>query len=169
MLITSLLENEDLFKAELALRNATTENVLDACREYLKVLFDYREELYDLRGIPEIDLEQPSPLAREVAQHIRTAIRAVIEITTRERNRAESLIGSFTEISGYDAAETLNLYKYRGIDNWYLTGSRVTAPDGRISDRLTIIEAAETAGLLRREAYVRDASKAATAEISKGD
>src|SRR5437763_9041938 len=74
---------------------------------------------------------------------------------------AESLVLSFTAISGYGAVEILNRQKHRGRADWRLSASGASYSDAASSERMTIQEAVETASLLRREAHVaRNASAA---------
>jgi hypothetical protein len=153
MTIINLLINESLLEAELALSKATSDNVVELCRNYIKLLTEYRDRLYELRGIPEINLAQTSLLGRELIEQARKAVRAAVEITVRERNRTESLLESFTSISGYEAAETFNQLKYKGFDNWELRGGGIRATGG---EPLRIEEAVDLAGGLRRAAYVAD-------------
>ena len=154
MLIVKLLVNENLLEAEAALNQADSENIIELGRAYLQRLNEYREELYKLRGVPEINLKQPSPLARELTVQARKAIRSVVEITTRERNQTELLLESFTSLSGYEAIDTFNRLKYKGADNWELGANCVHSKNSAGNEQLTIQEAVETAGLLRREAYI---------------
>lgn len=181
--------NEHLLKAELALNDATADNVIGLCRNYLHLLAEYRDHLRELRGIPEINLAQASALGRELVEQARKAVLASVEITVREYNRTEALLGSFVSITNYQAAETFNYLEYKGAVNWKAssagvhrilpTGSGETAEFRRtfassaiavranesatvtnaattetIIDQLTVEEAVDTAGRLRREAYV---------------
>lgn len=154
MLIIELLVNEKLIKAEFALNQANSGNIVDLCRDYLQVLTEYRDELYKLRGVPEINLQQPSLLARELVEQVRKAIRSAVEITTRERHRTESLLASFISISGYEVVNTFNRLKYRGFDNWELKANSVNSQNNGGYEQIAIQEAVETASLLRREAYI---------------
>ena len=155
MLIVNLLVNENLIKAENALSHANSENIIELCKEYLQVLSEYREELYKLQGVPEIDLEQPSALARELSVQVRKAIRSALEITTRERNQTESLLESFTSISGYQAIDTFNRLKYKSFDNWELGANSIRPNKNKNKDnQLTMQEAVDTASLLRRKVYI---------------
>lgn len=154
MLIVNLLVNENLIKAEFALSQANAENIIELCGEYLQVLSEYRDELYKLRGMPEIDLQQPSTLARELAEQVRKAIRSALEITTRERNQTESLLGSFTSISGYQAIDTFNRLKYKDSNDWELGSNSIRPHNNSNFDQLTIQEAVDTASQLRRKAYI---------------
>jgi hypothetical protein len=162
MLIVKLLVNENLLNAEIALNRANSSNIIELCRTYLLMLTEYRDELYKLRGTPEINLKQSSKLARELTEQVRKAIRSALEITTRERNETENLLESFTAISGYEAVETFNELKYQGFDNWELWSGGVRLKDNAEGEKYpTMQEAVETASLLRREAYL--AQKNATA------
>jgi hypothetical protein len=154
MLIVNLLVNENLVNAESALNKATSGNIIELCRNYILVLNSYRDELSKLRGTPEISFQQSSTLARELTEQVRRAIRGAIEITTRERNMTESLLKSFTAISGYEAVDTLNQMQHKGFDNWELQSSGVRSKRHAGDELMTIQEAVETAGALRREAYV---------------
>jgi len=156
MLIIEMLVNENLIKAESALNGANSENIVQLCGQYLQVLTDYRQELYKIREIPEINLEQPSLLARELIDQVRKTIRSAIEITTRERNRTELLLASFTTISGYEVVNTFNQLKYKGFDNWELKANAVYSQNNGGFEQIAIQEAIEDASLLRRESYIRD-------------
>jgi hypothetical protein len=156
MLIIELLVNENLIKAESALNGANSGNLIELCREYLRILTEYRDELYKLRGIPEINLEQQSSLARELVEQVRKTIRSAIEITTRERNRTELLLTSFTSISGYEVVDTFNRLKYKGFDNWELKANSVNSQNNGGFEQIAIQEAIDAASLLRRESYITD-------------
>lgn len=153
MKIINLLINEDLLKAELALEKATAEDVVELGNTYLGKLEEYREQLHRLGGIPEIDFAQQSRLGRELIEQSRKAIRAAIEVTTSERNRVESLVDSLTLINGWDAAMTFNRLEHKDSKDWELAGSEVRiATNG---ERLSVQDAVELAGQLRREAYIK--------------
>ncbi|HEY8560363.1 MAG TPA: hypothetical protein VIL74_08290 [Pyrinomonadaceae bacterium] len=156
MLIIEMLVNENLIKAEAALNRANSGNIVELCREYLQILTLYRAELYKLREIPEINLEQPSALARELVDQVRRTIRTAIEITTRERNRTELLLDSFITISGYDAVNTFNRLKHKGFDNWELKANALYSRNNGGFEQIAMPEAIEAASLLRRESYIRD-------------
>jgi len=156
MLIIEMLVNENLIKAESALNGANSGNIVELCREYLRILTEYRDELYKLQGIPEINLEQPSSLARELVEQVRKAIRSAVEITTRERNQTELLLTSFTSISGYEVVNTFNRLKYKGFDNWELKANSVNSQNNGDFEQIAIQEAIEEASLLRRESYITD-------------
>lgn len=153
MLIIELLVNENLIKAEFALNKANSGDIVELCREYLRILTEYRDELYKLRGLPETTLPQSS-LARELVEQVRRSIRTAIEITTRERNKTESLIKSFTSISGYEVVDTFNRLRYRGFDNWELKANSINSHNKDGFDQIAMQEAIETASLLRRDAYI---------------
>jgi hypothetical protein len=153
MLIVNLLVNENLLNAEMALNRAESGNIIELCRNYLLLLNEYRDELFKLRSSPEINQQPVSPLARELTEQVRKAIRSAVEITTRERNQAEHLLQTLTAISGYEAAETFNFLQYKGYDNWEMRsgGVRVKGDDDKL---MTVQEAVEKASLLRCEEYV---------------
>ncbi|MET0751758.1 MAG: hypothetical protein ABWZ66_00160 [Pyrinomonadaceae bacterium] len=152
MTIINLLINESLIDAELALGKATSDNIVELCRNYLKLLTEYRDQLYDLRGMPEINIKQPSSLGRELIEQARKAVRAAVEITVRERNETESLLESFTTISGHEAAETFNQLKYKDSDSWEMRAGGIRFKDE--VEPISIQEAVDLAGQLRRDAYV---------------
>jgi len=146
--------DQNLLDAESALQRATGDDIIQLCRDYLLLLSKYRDQLYELRGTPEICLQQISTAARELVEQTRRAIRTSLEITTKERNEVETLLKSFTSINGYEAAKTFNRLNYQGFDNWESSagGLRLKSESG--DKRMSIQEAVETAGRLRREAYI---------------
>lgn len=152
MKIVNLLINEDLLKAELALEKASADDVVELGITYLEKLKEYREQLHQLGGIPEISFAQQSRLGRELIEQSRKAVRAAIEVTTNERNRVESLVDSLTMINGWDAATTFNRLKHKDSTDWELAGAEVRIASN--GERMTVTEAVETAGKLRREAYI---------------
>ena len=154
MKIMNLLINEDLVNAELALEKAGADDVIELGKTYLEKLKEYREQLHQLKGIPEINIAEQSKLGRELIEQSRKAIRSAIEVTTNERNRVESLMDSFTLINGWDAAATLNRLKHKSSTDWELAGSEVRIANA--DERMSIAVAVETASRLRREAYIRE-------------
>jgi hypothetical protein len=81
-------------------------------------------------------------------------IREAIERTTRERNRTQLLLLSFTTVSGYEAVEIFNRRNYGGHDDWELRASGVKFRGGDNSDLMTVQEAVDLASLLRREDHL---------------
>lgn len=154
MLIRELLVNENLIKAEYKLKQANSGNIIELCRDYISFLIEYRDELYKLRGTPEISLQQTSPPAREHTVQLRKEIRTALEKTTRERNQTESLLESFTSISGYEAVKTFNQLEYKGFADWELRANQVRLKNDTNNERLTVQEAVDTASQLRRDAYI---------------
>lgn len=141
-------------RARRALDAATSGNIVELCQQYLALLAEYRAELYKLPDTLGIDQWSGSFLWEEVGS-VRNALRAAIENTVRERNGTEALLRSFTSVSGYEAVETLNRQKYKGHDDWELRAGRVARFRGDIAEeRMTVLEAVDTAGLLRREEHV---------------
>ena len=149
-----ILGNDNLLDAKLAVKWATTENIVQLCRDYLLLLSRYRDQLYQLRGTPEICLQQSTILARELIEQTRKAIRTLLETITNERNEIELLLKSFTSINGFDATTTFNQLEYKGFDNWEMRAGRVCLKDDTNNRRLSIQEAVEIASQLRREAYI---------------
>jgi hypothetical protein len=153
-MIINLLINERLFNAELAFSRANSDNIIELCQEYLRILTEYRDQLQALRVIPEINLQQSSTLARELTEQSKKAIRVAVEITVRERNQTEALLKSFTSISGYEAVETFNQLKYKGFDNWELRSSGIRLKDNDKDKTISVLEAVGIAGQLRRDTYI---------------
>lgn len=153
MKIINLLINEDVASAERDLDKANSENIIEICRENLRILAAYRKQLLGLRDIPELNMEMGSALSRELIVQSRNAVRAAIESTVSTQNLTEELLNSFILINGIEAADTFNRLAYRGSDKWELQGGSVTAPG---QDKISIADAVETAGQLRREAYAAD-------------
>ena len=136
-----------------AVNRATSESIVEHCQQYLALLAEYRSRLYELQGTPAVNQKSASPsLSEEVPD--RKTIREAIEKTTRDRNRIQLLLLSFTTVSGYEAVEIFNQRKYEGHDDWELRASGVKFRGGDNSDLMTIQEAVDLAGLLRREDYV---------------
>ena len=136
-----------------ALNRATSESIVEQCKQYLSLLAEYRSQLYELQGMPALRQPSASPsLTEEVPD--RKTIREAIERTTRERNRTQLLLFSFTTVSGYEAVEIFNQRKYKGHNDWELRASGVKFRGGEDSDLIPIQEAVDLAGMLRREDYV---------------
>lgn len=144
---------QKLHESKHALNRATSENIIEHCKQYLALLAEYRSQLYELQEVP--GLRQPlaaTSLPEKGTE--RQAIREAIETTTRERNRTQVLLLSFTTVSGYEAVEIFNLRKYQGHEDWELRASGVKFRGGGDSDLMTIQEAVDLAGLLRREDHL---------------
>ena len=150
--------DEKLHHAREALKAATTENIIELCKRYLALLAEYRSQLYKLQGTFGIDQRSASLSLREDVSDTRKVVRAAIENTTQERNRAEVLLLSFTTVSGYEAVDILNRRKYKGHDDWELKASGVKFSSGVGRDLMTIQEAVDTASLLRREEHIAQTS-----------
>ena len=127
-----------------SLNRATSESLVEQCKQYLALLAEYRGRLYELQGLPTMTAELPD----------RKTIREAIETTTHERNNTQLLLLSFTTVSGYEAVEIFNQRKYEGHDDWELRASGVKFRGGDDSDLMTIQEAVSLAGMLRREDHV---------------
>jgi hypothetical protein len=155
---------EKLRRARLALDEATSDDIIERCKQYLALLALYRAELYSLPDTLELDPRSASSQMRETIGGARKAVRAAIERTTQERNQTETLLLSFTAVSGYEAAETLNKVKYKGQDTWELRAGGVGCV-GSPGNRMSVQEAVETASLLRREAHIAKTATRAAADI----
>lgn len=159
MMLSSDLE-ERLRRARLALDGATAENIVEMCRQYLTVLAECRAELFNLPV--RLGIEQWSGSCLwEDASNARKAIRSAIEQTTRERHGTEELLLSFTSVSACEAVDTFNRCGYNGHTDWELRGGGVARFRGGVADeRMTVLEAVETASLLRREEHVAQVASA---------
>jgi hypothetical protein len=153
MRIIKLLINESVMRAKVSLNESSSDDVIERCGEYLARLEEYREQLFSLRELPEIDLRDQSTFAMEMVSQARAAVRAAIEITVSELKRTEALLMSFTSISIYEAAETLNAFRHDGSNNWEVDPSGVRFSNGSIGGWLRPDQAVEIAGQLRRDAY----------------
>ena len=145
---------EQLSDAKHDLWQATSENIINLCKRYLALLNEYRSKLYELQGTPGINQQPAALTSPEEVSDSRRAIRAAIENTTKERNGTEMLLLSMTTVSGYEAVEIFNRRKYEGHNDWELRSSGVKFTGGTGRDLLTIQEAVDIAGLLRREELV---------------
>ena len=143
---------EKLQASKQALNTATSENIIEKCKQHLALLAEYRIQLYTLRDLSGVRQQLTPSLPAEVPD--REAIRAAIETTTVERNRTHVLLLSFTTVSGYEAVETFNERNYEGHDDWEVRASGVGVPGGDNSDLMTIQEAVDLGSLLRRKDYV---------------
>jgi len=150
---------QKLHASRQAVNRATSETIVRQCKEYLALLADYRSQLYELQGTPGLNEQSTSAsLTEEVPD--RKTIREAIERTTRERNRTQLLLLSFTTVSGYEAVEIFNQRNYEGHDDWELRASGVKFRGGDNSDLMTVQEAVDLASLLRREDHLaQNASK----------
>ena len=136
-----------------AVNRATSESIVEQCKQYLALLAEYRSQLFELQGTPGVSQQSASPsLTEEVAD--RKTIREALERTTQERNKTQLLLLSFTTVSGYEAVEIFNRRKFQGHDDWELRASGVKFPGGDNSDLMTVQEAVDLAGMLRREDHV---------------
>src|ERR1044072_9511567 len=150
---------QKLQASEHALNKATSESIVERCKQYLALLTEYRGRLFALQGTPAVNQPPASPaLSQEVPD--RKTIRAAIERTTRERNKTQLLLLSFTTVSGYEAVEIFNRGNYGGHDDWERRASGVKFRGGDNSDLMTVQEAVDLASLLRREDHLaQNASK----------
>jgi len=155
---------ERLHNTKRALTKATSENIIERCKQYLALLAEYRGELYKLPDRLGINLRSVSTSLRKDVDQTRKAVRVAIEELTREHNRTAALLRSFTAVSGYEAVETLNRRNHKGHDDWILRAGGVRFGDSD-ADRMTVQEAVETASLLRRENHIAKVAAVAGANI----
>ena len=144
---------QTLQASKQAVNRATSESIVEQCKQYLALLAEYRTRLYELQGTPDVSQHSASPSPPQVVPDRKT-IREAIETTTRERNRTQLLLLSFTTVSGYEAVEIFNQRKYEGHDDWELRASGVKFRGGDNNDLMTIQEAVDLATLLRREDHL---------------
>src|ERR1044072_4416845 len=151
---------QKLQASKQAVNSATSESIVKQCKEYLALLGEYRSQLYELQGTSGLSQQSASPSLSEEVPPDRKTIREAIERTTRERNRTQLLLLSFTTVSGYEAVEIFNQRNYGGHDDWELRASGVKFRGGDNSDLMTVQDAVDLAGLLRREDHLaQNASK----------
>lgn len=141
-----------LESASHALNRATNEDIIELCKQYLALLAEYRTSLYELAN-PGGHQRSPSSSPTNTLTDSRKTIRAAIEKTTRERNRTEMLLRSLTSVSGYEAVEMFNRQQYEGHSDWELRASGVRSTSSA-HDLMTIQEAVDIAGLLRRDEQI---------------
>ena len=141
---------EKLDHARHALDGATGENIVERCKQYLEVLADYREQLYELANSGFLQ-ESASSSTKGNLAGARKSFRVAIEHATHERNRTEMLLLSITKVSGYEAVEVLNQRNYEGHSDWELRASGVKSNASSATDQMTIQEAVDLVCLLRRE------------------
>ena len=143
-----------LLASKQAVNRATSESIVEQCKQYLALLVEYRTRLYELQGTPGVSQHSASPSPAPQLVPDRKTIREAIETTTRERNKTQLLLLSFTTVSGYEAVEIFNQRKYEGHDDWELRASGVKFRGGDNNDLMTIQEAVDLASMLRREAHL---------------
>src|SRR5688500_19008993 len=103
--------NESLLQADHEMRNGTPEDVLGHAECYLRLLDEHMNALRKLK----LHGTTGSPSSREaqgLTDQIRSAVRCEIEGTTSERIRIATLIESFTLVTGWSAAGTLNQHNF---------------------------------------------------------
>lgn len=154
MQFIDLFVNGRVLKAEVALRQASCDDVVAKCKDYLEALSEFRQELRELRVLSEIALDRQSSFGAELVSQARAAVRGVIETTVRETNRTESLLGFFTSINVHQAAAILNVCKYLGSSSWEAGSTGVRYSNGIESGTMSVEKAVQVAGRLRRDAYV---------------
>ena len=150
MKILSFPVNEPLRQADNEMRSGTPEDVLGHAECYLRLLDEHMNALRKLKRDPNAEVPT-SPEAQGLTDQIRSAVRCEIEGTTSERNRIVTLIESFTNVTGWSAAGTLNQHNFRGACDWELVGTGVKSISNGAS--MGILEAVEEAKRLRREDY----------------
>jgi hypothetical protein len=161
--------DERLRRARLALAGAASGNIIELCRQYLALLAEYRAELYKLPDRLGIN-QWSGPCLWEDVGNARKAIRAAIEQTTRERHGTEALLLSFTSLSGYEAVDTFNRQTYQGHDDWELRAGGVARFCGGVAcGRMTVLDAVETASLLRREEHITRGASACASPTTSPD
>ena len=143
---------EKLQASKQAVNTATSENIIEQCKQHIALLAEYRIQLYTLQYLSGERQQSTASVSEDLPD--REAIRAAIETTTHERNRTQVLLLSFTTVCGYEAVEIFNERSYEGHDDWELRAGGVRFHGGDNSDLMTIQEAIDLASLLRRKDYV---------------
>lgn len=147
---------ENLYRARDSLKRATSKNIIELCKQYLSLLSEYRSQLYELQGTSGIDQLSATLSSPQDLTATRKSIRAAIETTTKERNRTEKLLLSFTTVSGYEAVEIFNRRNYEGHNDWELRASGVKYGGNSGRNLMTIQQAVDTASLMRREEHIEE-------------
>jgi hypothetical protein len=143
---------EKVCSAGQAFEAAGSDNIVNLGEQYLACLEGYLSKLYEHPAAPGHAPPQPvSPSSYEAVASVREALRSEVDRMTAERDRVSVLVHSFKEMSVGDAVETLNAQRYKGRDTWRIRGGVVT-DGGR--ERMSVEQAVDAAGFLRREAYV---------------
>jgi hypothetical protein len=73
------------------LTGATSDNIVELCKQYLALITEYRAELYKLPDTLGINQWSGARIWEDVGS-VRKAVRAAIENTVRERNGTEALL-----------------------------------------------------------------------------
>jgi hypothetical protein len=154
MRFLDVFANADILAAEISLKLASSDTVINECRNYLRHLKGFRSDMRGLDCLSDDAMYVRSALSRELISQARRAVRAVIEITVRETNRTEKLLGFFTAIDVHEAAAVLNTCKYLGSGNWEANASGTRFANGFDTGQMSVEKAVSTASRLRREAYV---------------
>jgi hypothetical protein len=149
-----VLVNEKIVDAELLFAAATPETIVEVCKEYLAKLGEYRERLYELHGTKELGAPHTSAVVRALVLQVRKAILTALQNNVRDTNEIESLLKSFTLISGYEVADVFNQFEYKGSRNWELRPGGLRLVGQPDNDAIPLEVAVETASMLRRKAYV---------------
>jgi len=153
MQLIKVLINEDVTAAKGFVDDSGADNVIEHCLGYLKSLEEYRGQLLVLVNLPESAIKARSAFSREMVSQARAAIEAAVEITLSESKRIQALLSSFTSISIYEAADTLNTFRYEGSNNWEADPVGLKYSNGFNKGFIPTVEALEVASRLRREAY----------------
>ena len=146
--------NEGVLSAELALKHAPSDRIVEECRNYITHLNAYRLDRHKIACLTDDEAYTRSPLARELILQARAAVYAVIETTFRETDRTEKLLEFFTSISADEAAVVLSTCKHLNSANWGVNASGIGFANGFDTGQMSLEQAVRTAGRLRREAYV---------------
>ena len=154
MQFIDLFVNENVLDAEIALKQASSDEVVAKCRIYLDALAMFRQELRELRVLSGLAVDHRSLLGDELVAQARSAVRGVIETMVRETNRTEALLGFFTSINVQEAAKILNVCKYLNSSNWEAGSTGVRYSNGIESGMMSVEKAVRVAAELRRDAYV---------------
>jgi hypothetical protein len=152
-MLNSILEG-NLQQAKHAFSEANSENIIDLCEKYLVILNEFRGELQKFRGAPEISLQQTNPLLLEETLQKRREIFTAITFTVQELNKTTVLLSGLTAGSGYEAAETFNRLKYKGVNCWEFRGAKIAFNNCAETDQISVQEAVDIAIGLRCKEFI---------------
>lgn len=133
---------------------ATAETIIEKCQDYLKLLGEYRTELYKFQRPAKFTMWPWNSSQAKGVENNSREVRLAIEQNVQERNKTVALLRSFTSVSAYEAVELFNQQRYNGHDDWILSAGGISLGSAANSEKMTIHEAVETASLLRRKAYI---------------
>ena len=119
---------EKLQASKQALNTATSENIIEQCKQHLALLAEYRIQLYKLQDLPGVRQQSSPSLSGQVPD--REAIRAAIETTTM----SEIELRSFCSRSLQLVVMRLWRYSTSGVTKDMTTGNFAPAELGSTAE-----------------------------------